>query len=94
VVGWDNPSSYSLPGAPVDWITCWSEIQKQELVEGDDWLPERVNIGGIPSYDGYFHKKWLMSREDYFKLHNLDPNRKLLSYASSFIYLFPQHSEH
>ncbi|MEI8132696.1 MAG: hypothetical protein WCG34_09690, partial [Leptolinea sp.] len=36
VVGWDNPSSYSLPGAPVDWITCWSEIQKQELVEGDD----------------------------------------------------------
>ena len=30
IVGWDNPSSYSLPGAPVDWITCWSEIQKQE----------------------------------------------------------------
>jgi len=89
VVGWDNPSSYSLPGAPVDWITCWSEIQKQELVEGDDWLPERVNIGGIPSYDGYFHKKWLMSREDYFKLHNLDPNRKLLSYASSFITFSP-----
>ena len=24
VVGWDNPSSYSLSGAPVDWITCWS----------------------------------------------------------------------
>jgi len=89
VVGWDNPSSYSLPGAPVDWITCWSEIQKQELVEGDDWLPERVNVGGIPSYDGYFHKKWLMSRDEYFKLHNLDPNRKLLSYASSFITFSP-----
>jgi hypothetical protein len=89
VVGWDNPSSYSLPGAPVDWITCWSEIQKQELVEGDDWLPERVNVGGIPSYDGYFHKQWLMSREEYFKLHNLDPNRKLLSYASSFITFSP-----
>jgi len=89
VVGWDNPSSYSLPGAPVDWITCWSEIQKQELVEGDDWLSERVNVGGIPSYDGYFHKQWLMSREEYFKLHNLDPNRKLLSYASSFITFSP-----
>jgi hypothetical protein len=91
VVGWDNPSSYSLPGAPVDWITCWSEIQKQELVEGDDWLPDRVNIGGIPSYDGYFHKKWLMSREEYFKLHNLDPKRKLLSYASSFITFSPNY---
>jgi CDP-glycerol glycerophosphotransferase (TagB/SpsB family) len=89
VVGWDNPSSYSLPGAPVDWITCWSELQKQELVEGDDWLPERVHIGGIPSYDGYFHKQWLMTREEYFKLHNLDPERKLLSYASSFITFSP-----
>jgi hypothetical protein len=91
VVGWDNPSSYSLPGAPVDWITCWSEIQKQELVEGDDWLPERVHVGGIPSYDGYFQKQWLMSREEYFKLHNLDPNRKLLSYASSFITFSPNY---
>ncbi len=89
VVGWDNPSSYSLPGAPVDWITCWSEIQKQELVEGDDWLPGRVNVGGIPSYDGYFRKQWLMTRDEYFKLHDLDPNRKLLSYASSFITFSP-----
>jgi hypothetical protein len=91
VVGWDNPSSYSLPGAPVDWITCWSEIQKQELVEGDDWIPERVNVGGIPSYDGYFHEQWLMTREEYFNLHNLDPKRKLLSYASSFITFSPNY---
>ncbi len=41
VVGWDNPRSYSLPGAPVDWITCWSEKQIQELVEGDDWDPRQ-----------------------------------------------------
>ena len=32
IVGWDNSSSYSLPGAPVDWATCWSEIQKEEMV--------------------------------------------------------------
>ena len=37
IVGWDNPSSYRLPGAPVNWITCWSEIQKEELVLGSDW---------------------------------------------------------
>ncbi len=54
IVGWDNSSSYSLPGAPVDWITCWSEIQKGELMNGSDWLPDQIYIGGIPSYDGYF----------------------------------------
>lgn len=89
IVGWDNTSSYSLPGAPVDWITCWSEIQKEELLKGSDWEPGQVNIGGIPSYDGYFIKKWLMPRSEYFKLHGLDPNRKLISYASSFITFSP-----
>jgi hypothetical protein len=91
VVGWDNPSSYSLPGAPVDWINCWSQIQKEELVYGSDWDPARVNIGGIPSYDGYFRKQWLMPREEYFRLHGLDPNRKLLGYAASFITFSPNY---
>lgn len=89
IVGWDNSSSYSLPGAPVDWITCWSEIQKQELVRGSDWSPARVNIGGIPSYDGYFREEWVLPRDEYFNMHGLDPSRKLISYASSFITFSP-----
>jgi hypothetical protein len=89
IVGWDNPSSYSLSGAPVQWITCWSEIQKQELVLGEDWDPAQVSIGGIPSYDGYFRKEWLMPRHEYFSLHGLDPQRKLISYASSFVSFSP-----
>ncbi len=89
IIGWDNTSSYSLPGAAVDWITCWSEIQKEELMKGADWIPERVNIGGIPSYDGYFRKEWLLTKAEYFKLHGLDPKRKLISYASSFITFSP-----
>jgi hypothetical protein len=91
VVGWDNPSSYSLSGAPVDHITCWSEVQKDELVLGSDWSPDRVNIGGIPSYDGYFRKQWQLTREEYFHLHKLDPNRKLLSYAASFVSFSPNY---
>ena len=91
IVGWDNPSSYSLPGAPVERITCWSEIQKEELILGSDWLSEQVSIGGIPIYDGYFKNQWLMPREDYFRLHSLDPDRKLLSYACSFISFSPNY---
>ncbi|OGO42543.1 MAG: hypothetical protein A2W36_04050 [Chloroflexi bacterium RBG_16_58_14] len=89
IVGWDNPSSYGLRGSAVDWITCWSEIQKEELVLGSDWDPQRVNISGIPSYDGYFRKEWLMPRQEYFHLHQLDPQRKLISYACSFISFSP-----
>ncbi len=91
IVGWDNPSSYSIPGSPVDWITCWSEIQKEELVLGSDWPPQRVHIGGIPSYDGYFRGEWLIPRDEYFRLHGLDPKRKLLSYAASFVSFSPNY---
>jgi CDP-glycerol glycerophosphotransferase (TagB/SpsB family) len=89
VVGWDNPSSYSIPGASVAHMTCWSDLQKEELVLGSDWRPENVNVGGIPSYDGYFNRRWLVPREEYFMLHNLDPERKLLSYACSFVSFSP-----
>lgn len=89
IVGWDNTSSYSLPGAAVDWITCWSDIQKQELIDGSDWAPERVNVGGIPSYDKYFKKEWVLPRHEYFRRHGLDPTKKLISYASSFISFSP-----
>jgi hypothetical protein len=91
IVGWDNPSSYGLRGAPVDYITCWSELQKDELVQGSDWDPRRVHIGGIPSYDGYFRKEWRMPRDEYFHLHHLDPQRKLLSYAASFVSFAPNY---
>ena len=91
IVGWDNPSSYAIPGAPVDWATCWSHEQKNELVFGSDWDENRVNIGGIPSYDGYYRKSWQLPREAYFKLHGLDPARKLISYACSFVHFAPNY---
>jgi len=91
IVGWDNPSSYAIPGAAVDWVTCWSEKQKDELISGSDWPKDAVNIGGIPSYDGYFRQTWLMNKQDYYDLHQLDPNRKLLSYACSFITFSPNY---
>jgi hypothetical protein len=91
VVGWDNPSSYSVPGARVDWISCWSEIQKEELVLGSDWPEGRVHIGGIPSYDGYFRREWLIPRQEYFDLHQMDPGRKLISYAASFVSFSPNY---
>jgi len=91
IVGWDNPSSYGIPAAPLNFVTCWSEIQKQELIDGSDWDPAQVNIGGIPSYDGYFHKEWLIPRDEYYKLHQLEKDRKLITYASSFITFAPNY---
>jgi hypothetical protein len=89
IIGWDPPSSYGLPGADVDYITCWSENQKRELINGSDWLPEQVNVGGVPAYDGYFNHQWIMPRDEYYRMHKLDKNRKLISYAASFVSFSP-----
>ncbi|MEX0787836.1 MAG: CDP-glycerol glycerophosphotransferase family protein [Anaerolineales bacterium] len=89
MVGWDNPSSYGLPGAAVDWIACWSEIQRRELIEGSDWRADRVRVVGIPSYDGYFRRTWEQNRVEYFQKHGLDPKRRLLAYACSFVSFSP-----
>ncbi|MCD6401762.1 MAG: CDP-glycerol glycerophosphotransferase family protein [Anaerolineales bacterium] len=89
VQGWDNPSSHALPGAKVEWITCWSQPQKEELINGSDWQSNQINIGGIPAYDGYFEQRWLMPKKEYYRLHNLDPNKKLLGYACSFVTYSP-----
>lgn len=91
IISWDSSSSYGLPGADVDWITCWSEMQKGELIGGGDWEPESVNIGGMPPYDSYVRKEWVVPREKYFQSHNLDPARKLISYASSFVSWSPNY---
>ena len=91
IVGWDNPSSYAIPGAPIDWATCWSQQQKRELVDGADWRPDKVNIGGIPSYDGYVRNLWKMQRDVYFALHGLDTKKKLIAYACSFVHFAPNY---
>jgi CDP-glycerol glycerophosphotransferase (TagB/SpsB family) len=52
---------------------------------GADWPSERVNVGGMPPYDNYLRNSWVMPRQEYLQRHNLDPQRKLLAYASSFV---------
>ena len=89
IVGWDNPSSQGLPGALVDDVIVWSEIHKQELVDGVDWPAGHVHICGMPLYDGYISGKWLMSRDEYFELHSLDPNKHLIAFAATALGISP-----
>ncbi len=89
VIGWDNPSSQGIPGAEVDDIVVWSEIHKNEAVDGMDWDPGRVHVCGMPLYDGYISGKWLIGRGEYFQLHSLDPKRKVISFAATALSISP-----
>jgi hypothetical protein len=88
-VGWDNPSAHGLPGAHVDYASVWSDIHKWELSTGYDWPKENIFVGGFPLYDGYISKKWLIPREEYFRMHGLDPDKRLVAYAATALSISP-----
>jgi len=89
VIGWDNPVSHGIPGARVDYVNVWSQIHVHELSAGLDWPVERLHIGGMPLYDGYLKNTWLMPRDEYFKEHELDPNKKLIAYVATALSISP-----
>jgi len=89
VIGWDNPSAHGIPGADVDYANVWSEVHRWELSAGYDWPEDKINIGGMPLYDGYLKDLWLMSRDEYFQMHGLDPNKKLIAFAATALSISP-----
>ena len=89
VIGWDNPSAHGLPGADVDYANVWSKIHIWELSDGLDWPKDRLHVGGMPLYDGYINKTWLIPREEYFAMHGLDPAKKLIAYAATALSISP-----
>ena len=89
VIGWDNPSCNGLPGAHVQYANVWSQIHIWELNAGLDWPKKDIHIGGMPLYDNYLSGKWLIPRAEYFKLHGLDPKKKLVVYVATALSITP-----
>jgi len=89
IVGWDNPSSQGLPGAHIDHISVWSGIQKQELVSCSDWDAATIHVGGMPLFDSYINRKWVIPRGEYYRLHQLDQDKKLVAFAATGLNFSP-----
>jgi hypothetical protein len=89
IVGWDNPSSNGLVGASVDYVNVWSKIHAWEMNVGLDWPMEKIHVGGMPLYDNYLSGKWVISRQDYYKAHNLDPKKKLVVFVATAMNITP-----
>ena len=89
IVGWDNPSSQGLPGADIDHFNVWSEIQKHELVTSSDIVPDSIHVGGMPLFDSYINRKWVIPRHEYVEMHGLDPNKKLIAFAATGLNFSP-----
>ncbi len=86
---WDNLSQALFP-TKADYLVVWSDFMKRKAVELQGYKPEEVIVTGIPQFDFYNRKDWLLSREDFCKKHNLDPNKKIILYGSAGARLFDE----
>lgn len=81
VLSWDNTSKWGIGGIRPDRVTVWSDTQRQEVVCGHDMPPERVRVVGVPHFDRYTRSP-LLSRNDFFRRHELDPDRAVIWFGT------------
>ncbi|MFH1661888.1 MAG: CDP-glycerol glycerophosphotransferase family protein, partial [Candidatus Falkowbacteria bacterium] len=79
---WDNMSK-SLFNTKTNYIIVWSEFMKNQAIKFQDYKDKEIIITGIPQFDYYYKKENLMSREEFCKKFNFDPNKKIIMYGSN-----------
>lgn len=89
LVGWDNLEVKGKIHLIPDSMFVWNEIQQNSAVMKHGVPREKTRIVGAPFYDNFFDEnlKPSVTREEFCKLHDLDPARPIFLYmGSSSIY--------
>lgn len=79
---WDNLSKTLFP-AKLDKFFVWSAYMKDEAVRFQGYKAKDVEVVGIPQFDFYRNKDWLLTREEYCRQMGLNINKKIILYAST-----------
>lgn len=66
-----------------DVLLIWNEVLKKEAMKLQNYEEKNIFIVGVPQYDLFAQKEYLLPREEFFKNINLDFNKKLISFFSS-----------
>ena len=79
---WDNLNK-ELIRTKSDHIIVWNKYMKEEALKYQDYKEHEVTIIGVPQFDYYRRTDVLLSREKYCETLGLDPQKKILLYAST-----------
>lgn len=78
---WDQASSKGPMTVLPDHVFVWSEFIKRDFCEIHDFPEDRVHPIGVLQFDGYFHQNPPITREEFCRLHHIDPAAKIILYA-------------
>lgn len=81
VMGFDNLTAKGDHPVVADKLIVWNEIMKEEAVKYHNYHPDDVWVTGPIQFDIYF-RKYLPSKEEFFRKIGADPNKKLITYCT------------
>jgi len=79
---WDNLSKTFFL-AKLDHIFLWSKYMQDESIRFQGYNKLQTTVVGIPQFDVYANPRNLLSRVEFCRRLNLDPNKKLIFYGST-----------
>lgn len=92
ILSWDNTSGKGMGAAVPDHIIAWTKAMERELVEYHDFPRNKISVGGISHFDIYYKKEFL-PKEEIFKNYNLDPEKKLIFFATKSPTSYPWNTD-
>jgi hypothetical protein len=89
IFSWDN-----LPKATLqvegDYYFVWSEHMKKELLHYYPFITEnQVFVTGTPQFETHFDSGFILPRAVFFKIHNLNPEKKYICYSGDDVTTSP-----
>ena len=82
VSSWDNFTTKGFFPFGVKKLVVWNQIMKEEAEELFGFPTKDIFISGIPRFDNYFNLNDKRSKEVFFKAHDLDIRKKLITYTT------------
>ena len=83
ILSWDNLMTKSFLQVFPDRLIVHNPIIQEDAFYYAGYPKERVIVTGIPQYDMYFRKNYIMPRDEFILSIGGDPKRKFILYAAS-----------
>ncbi|HXE81042.1 MAG TPA: hypothetical protein VNK41_09845 [Vicinamibacterales bacterium] len=93
VYSWDNLTNKGLIHDPLDVVTVWNEVMKEEAVRLHKVPADRVVVTGAAAYDHWFHWQPRLDRETFCARVGLPSDRPYLLYLCSSRFVAPNEVE-
>ena len=87
IASWDNLTNKGHMRVQPDMVTVWNEQQKTEAVSYHGVDAERIAVTGAQLFDRWFDRQPSQSREAFYRMVGVPPDRPLVLYTGSSVFI-------